>query len=251
MNDVTYMKNILFSAKKCENKEIVMNEDAKAIAVHAFSESIVEQVQFNKNLKIIKTNAFENSNLKELYLENDVILEACAFQNSKNIKNINIASRQIPFLCFHNCGINTNGMEIILKNTIIIRDLAFANCKIEKIILPNTLKKIGAYAFKNTQFKNKILILPESVDFIGDNVFSNSNLTDIFLPDSIEFLMFTNYTENKNFHMSEKLFKKLKLEEIPNIIVEKNLTSLIDSMSFKEVNKIIKGRERSYENSEL
>ena len=250
MNDnITYIKNILFTAKNYNEKEIFIKENTKAIAVHAFDSSIIEQVHFNKELEIIKNAAFINSNLKSLILEDDVMLEDYAFKDNINLEKIDIKSSQISFACFYNCGTNTDGLEIILKNTGNIGESAFENCKIKKLILPNTLQKIDPYAFSNAKFQQKMLIIPENVKEIGIEVFTGTNLTDVFLPNALKFFESTNCKNNKNinFHMSQKTFENLHIEKEPNIIIEKSLEELLKSASFKEVNKIVKERQKFYE----
>ena len=61
----------------------------------------------------------------------------------------------------------------------------FYGCAVEEIVLPESVKKIGDYAFSEIDTLNKIN-LPDSITEIGENAFYGCNgLTSIRLPDSI------------------------------------------------------------------
>ncbi len=57
-------------------------------------------------------------------------------------------------------------------------------CKINSIILPNTIKKIGDYAFQNCRLLTSIS-LPGSLQSIGECAFSASNLVSILIPNNV------------------------------------------------------------------
>ncbi len=65
---------------------------------------------------------------------------------------------------------------------------AFSNCKgLTEIILPNTIKTIGDYAFAYCVGWKGRLIIPEGVIDIGKNAFFNCNgLTEVVLPNSVK-----------------------------------------------------------------
>ncbi|MBN1112509.1 MAG: leucine-rich repeat protein [Bacteroidales bacterium] len=71
----------------------------------------------------------------------------------------------------------------------------FYNKGIEKIVIPNTLTKIGNYAF----YKNNIteLTIPESVKEIGEWAFINNKLTSITIPNSVSVIGNAAFSTNK------------------------------------------------------
>ena len=55
---------------------------------------------------------------------------------------------------------------------------------LDEIILPDTLKSIGEYAFSYCEFKN--IILPDGLVSIGEYCFTSSKLTDIIIPEGVK-----------------------------------------------------------------
>lgn len=73
-----------------------------------------------------------------------------------------------------------------MNNMIKIPDWLFYNSKIEDIIIPDTVTKIGDYAFSLCSDLTSITI-PDSVTCIGNYAFSGcSSLESIKLPDSVD-----------------------------------------------------------------
>ena len=66
----------------------------------------------------------------------------------------------------------------------VIKQKAFENCDIEKVILPESLEKIEDNAFKNCSLK--ALILPEGLRIIGKDAFAgNKEIKNITIPESV------------------------------------------------------------------
>ena len=65
---------------------------------------------------------------------------------------------------------------------------AFVFCKSIKIILPNTLKRIGEYAFYSLGDKpgSFQIVLPESLQSIGEGAFRDAQLSEITIPASVK-----------------------------------------------------------------
>lgn len=73
----------------------------------------------------------------------------------------------------------------IQSNIEIIENCAFQMCPaLEEVILPDTLKSIGEYAFSYCEFKN--IILPDGLVSIGEYCFTSSKLTDIIIPEGVK-----------------------------------------------------------------
>ena len=80
---------------------------------------------------------------------------------------------------------NTFAKELIIPNTVkYIGDYAFSNTNIEKISLPNTLIGIGIGAFSNSGISE--IELPESLEVIGESAFYGTNLQSIVIPQSVK-----------------------------------------------------------------
>lgn len=140
---------------------------------------------------------------------------------SKNLESIIVDSMNTTYDSRNNCNalIETKTNELIIgcKNTIIeegiisIADFAFAYCKdIEKVIMPNSMTKIGKKAFidckslkyvnlnKVNNLKNEVFLdckalekvdLPNSLVSIGTRCFCNCYLLKkAFIPESIIYL---------------------------------------------------------------
>ncbi len=239
IDGVTYTDNLTKAISIIDDniKELTLPKDVKIIVEGAFANSDIRKINFNDNLERIKYQAISCTGLEELYIKNNVTLEAESFADNFNLKKIYINSNKIPEYCFEGCGRSGIFANIELVNTRSIERFAFAQSGIEKIVLPSSLAYINEYAFCETNFKGKVLILPENLKMIGNFAFEDTNLTDIYIPDNIESV--GNLTKSDiTLHMSEKTIKRLKLENTSNIeIASKTIDNLLDQMSFKELNK--------------
>lgn len=75
---------------------------------------------------------------------------------------------------------------IIPEGVVEIKERAFIDAKISEVMLPSTLKTIGAHAFDRCA-KLKSIVIPEGVRIIPDSAFCwMSRLEEVTLPDSIE-----------------------------------------------------------------
>lgn len=75
---------------------------------------------------------------------------------------------------------NAKTGKVVIPNTVTkIGDYCFANCqKLEMIVIPTSVREIGNYAFQATQIKK--LHIPNSVKSIGVGCFCNANITEDF-----------------------------------------------------------------------
>ncbi len=108
---------------------------------------LLDTVKISKNIKIIGTNAFANSTIKDINLDGVQIIGEKAFSNCNNITNLNISNIQIigdeAFLqCDSLTNVNISNIQIIGKKT-------FKECKkLKKATLKN-IQIIGKEAFGN------------------------------------------------------------------------------------------------------
>ena len=81
---------------------------------------------------------------------------------------------------------NKNIKKVVIKKGVTaIADFAFKGCKkLKEIILPSTLKKIGAYAFEECPIKN--ITIPKSVKSIEPGAFASSSIKSITIPKTVK-----------------------------------------------------------------
>ncbi len=246
-------KKIVAGIKNNKISKIDIPEGVIGIASNAFKNSNIKEVSFPDSLEYIDCYAFSNCKLEDVYIKNKTKLDVYAFFGCSSLKSIYINSETIPQYCFEN--FYSKYMNITLKNTKEIMCHAFALTRIENINWPDSLKMIDKYAFVNAKFENTKLFLPEGLEEIKNCAFSETNLTDIYLPKSIVNIDTTLLSDNFIVHMYEETYKKftkffdvisgfVDLERI-QIIEEPTLDTLISSgKSFKEINNIFQCKNR-------
>lgn len=223
-------------------------KNRKTIMQHEFANKCVSHVEFPDCLEIIGSNAFNNcTSLKEVKINHTVKIDDKAFCYCSKLKEIDISTPYIPMGCFYEAG-SDFGVDVNLRNVCIIEDYAFYNVTFKSLHLPDSLYEIGECAFRSASFKQMDykLILPENVEWIKNNAFALTEIKDIYLPDSIQSI--GNLAEfNINIHVSKETAKRLGLsEKQSNVIIDSldnMVESLIDKMSFRDVNKIMLNSE--------
>lgn len=105
----------------------------------------------------------------------------------------------------------------------------FAN-KIESVVFPDSIKKIGPYAFTENAIVN--LELPENLEFIGGEAFSNNNIEKVIIPEKVESIQFMAFQNNKideiTFSSSVKTIedKAFYNNNLESIELPENLTNI-------------------------
>ncbi len=202
-------------------------------------------VELHPDTELIQEKAFWNKNSIEKVIINENLKKAfSAFASCKNLKEIIINNNLVPNGTFSKCG-NNEGINIYLNGVITIGSNAFTGCFVDNIDFSNSkyLERINAGAFIWTTFNKNFLYLPNSIKVIERNVFNNSNLTDIYMPDNLEFLD-SIYNCNANIHITKKAlyktgFSKYSGDDFEIIVEEEqNLNKILDNLSFREVNKL-------------
>lgn len=142
------------------------------------------------------------------------------FENRNSIKSIEISSgiTSIGKASFRG-HYNLTNVTISGVTLTEIGDSAFSECyKLEKITLPNSLKRIGSYAFRECSVLNNITI-PDGVTEIGTSAFDNCNgLTSVVIPEGVTTI-------------SGHLFEKC--ENLNSVTIKGNITS-IGASAFKD-----------------
>lgn len=177
-----------------------------------FYESNLTEVKLPVNLKIIGSQAFDGSKIREAILPDGLERAGfSAFANCTKLRKVHIPSTltEIPNYCFDQCtsltevtiseGVRKIGnsafspkgtyttqgqlYEIKLPSTIEeIGSSAFLSTKITEIVVPPSVTKIGAYAFsecrslRRVEFQNEMDTLPKRV------LYNTRGITEIVFP---------------------------------------------------------------------
>ena len=216
-------------------KTLEFHPNTKTIAPAVFFNDTFDNIIFPKDLMKIKFCAFMRSTINTLNIENKTKIQRHCFYDSK-INNGIINTGTIPPACFQNSTIGC----IEFKNTIDIMEAAFASAKIKKLILPNTLRAIEAYAFEHTVFEEKTFVVPENVKTIKKFALATDSIDTIILPYNLRYLdpLFAN--RSATIITDKNTFDKFKFLKHYNVKF-KDLDFLInEGKSMKEINKIFK-----------
>lgn len=130
------------------------------------------------NIKSIANNAFVASDntrpLQSINMENASYLTTFSFSDFTNLKHATLP-----------------------KTLVEIPQKAFFNCPLTTINLPDTIEKIGNYAFKGTSLSGS-LYLPNSLKTIGIGAFDSLKLTGtLTIPDSVTTISNEAFNNNK------------------------------------------------------
>ena len=157
-----------------------------SVQEYAFSELIrLESVTIN--CKTVKSWFSDNYSLKKVVLGNGVeIIDNYAFFSCGGISSLSIPNtvKSIGEYAFQQCGGLTS--LTIPGSVKVIGQGAFAVCtSLKELKLSYGIERIGNYAFSNCR-KLRRVIIPRSVTFIGLNAFESTDLTEIYLPSSLQ-----------------------------------------------------------------
>ena len=84
--------------------------------------------------------------------------------------------------------VNCNRLErIIFEEGVTEISGKFSNCPVKEIILPESLRTIGDYAFEECEYLETVT-LPPNVRSIGARAFYKSGLTDIVLNEGLSYI---------------------------------------------------------------
>lgn len=245
-------------------EKVVFEEGINAIYSNSFSSSDIETFILPKSMIFIGSNAFLNSNVKHINLENIETIGPKAFANSKiedvnldnlkfelppsifasceYLKHVSIGKKtktpiQIEFDAFSGC-IKLKDVE--LGNVDEINTNAFGSTiSLETIIFPPSLKKIGSTSFNKSGLTS--VKIPPSVTYIGNSAFKDCfNLEDVQIEEGtvleIDYTAFA-YTPIKNLTLPSSAVKLSvhalsKMPELETLTVNSNVTSLPQSFAY-------------------
>jgi hypothetical protein len=173
------------------------------IGREAFANSSIENITIPNSVETIKEKAFENAfKLSGLSFEADsqlTTIESLAFSwnpvitsytlpaSVSNIamnafmSNTSLSSINIDNQYYTSSGgvLFNSGMTILIHYPAAIAD--------NEYVVPDTVKEIAPYAFRNSQFST--IVLPESLERIGEFAFfDNYSLTSITIPSKVSYV---------------------------------------------------------------
>lgn len=119
----------------------------------AFTESGVEKVMLPKGTERIGDRAFYACQSLEMVSFPATVerIGAWAFEDTVNLKQVNFPEKAEDSLEILDSAFCNSGMEEVLlpENTVYIGQMAFAQCSnCAKIVVPDTVEKIGGEAFE-------------------------------------------------------------------------------------------------------
>ena len=208
----------------CQSLKIVkIPSKVTAIPDHCFEGcSSLESVTIPDGVTTIGTDAFIGcKNLESVALpESLTTLGSRSFEFCKSLKTIKIPSgvTTIPYQCFNGCS----SLESIAipEGVTDIGNEAFSGCNLNALTLPESLEKIGSWAFyynrslKSINIPVKVktieewaftycglteLVIPEGVTTIGQRAFSANSLQKLTLPSTITSIGESAFYDNNRF----------------------------------------------------
>lgn len=162
ISPVRVENGVLTEALKGYN-EITLPSSVKSISKAVFKDSQIKKVVLNEGLQSIGDLAFFNSTVQEIVFPTTLErFEKNIFYYCRNLKKADLSRTKLTKLP---AG-------------------TFVYAGVEEVLLPVTLKEIGAQAFLNTS-QLKMLEIPENVRIIGLEAFRESGITTVKLPNSV------------------------------------------------------------------
>ena len=165
-------------------KSLVISENIDTIKANTFTDvSTLESVKFGGGLLRIEDNAFAGTALESIFVPSSVsYIAGDAFANCQKLQEIEVSQDNKTFSSDGNDivkDITTNKLLVGSSSSVIadgiteIGDYAFSGRNIATLSLPNSVRKIGTYAFENTPLENANI---NHATVISDGAFKNCTL---------------------------------------------------------------------------
>lgn len=182
------------SSDRIKNLEIKGNFRYKCVDGIAYSKSMVEliacptgktgKVMIPEGVRIIKARAFSKCKIYAVKLPDSLVtIERSAFRGCRNLSEIDFGK-----------GIKTLGSYSA--------EGIFANCNIQKLVLPPQIKAIGMAAFQNNNIQE--LLLPDGLEVIESNAFfNNPSLEEVTIPESVSKIKENAFPDVRKVHVKK------------------------------------------------
>jgi len=176
-----------YSGCMFEEKDIAIPDSVKIIDDFAFMNSNLTTIKFSESLERIGIAAFFNSGLNQDEISFPSKLKKIgdgAFKKT-SLRKVILSEKisEIGYSAFRNAGLE----NVIISDSVRkIGEYAFAdNNTLNNVIIGSGIKKIEKFLFANTGIET--ITIPEGVTEIGDYAFSGcKNLKTVILPDSLK-----------------------------------------------------------------
>ena len=175
---------------------IVLPDSLVFIGDSAFSFNRISSIVIPESVKTIGANAFLKNRLTSISLPDNVNIQYNSFylpvfeKYSGNEKGKAIFSIAIVLFDKYKIAILDDSAADIL---------AYYG-KDDKLVLPGSVDGIPVIGIENGVFSSCYLtsvVLPDSVEYIGDHAFNNNKLTEIVFPDSVQNIGIGAFTHNQ------------------------------------------------------
>lgn len=184
----------LFASDTEKFDSVYLPSELKIVGDYAFQNSGLKEVVFPYALTKIGAVAFQMNNLTSVVLPDTVTsMGSGAFASNPLLERINLPKglTKIPDSAF-GCSDGKNYMTKLCsiqlrEGTTDIGVRAFAGNNFANLVLPSTVKTIGAYAFSTKNYLTTpcTVTLNEGLESIGDNAFRNKVIDEITLPATV------------------------------------------------------------------
>lgn len=195
----------------------------------------------------------------------------CAFAYCESLEKINLSEsvETIGYSAFESCKSLTD--VTFPKSLKAICDAAFYSCSFSEISLPYGTEYVGSYSFTNPLLpdeseKLKKIELADTIKFIGDEAFAWSGVTEVAMPQSLEYLgsAFWNCRSLKTVTLNDGLkeigaaFLDTSIEKlrIPSSVVKIGSEmcwgcNLLREVSFAEIGKLKYIGDRAFRSTRI
>lgn len=195
----------------------------------------------------------------------------CAFAYCESLEKINLSEsvETIGYSAFESCKSLTD--VTFPKSLKAICDAAFYGCSFSEISLPYGTEYVGSYSFTNPLLpdeseKLKKIELADTIKFIGDEAFAWSGVTEVTMPQSLEYLgsAFWNCRRLKTVTLNDGLkeigaaFLDTSIEKlrIPSSVVKIGSEmcwgcNLLREVSFAEIGKLKYIGDRAFRSTRI
>ena len=195
----------------------------------------------------------------------------CAFAYCESLEKINLSEsvETIGYSAFESCKSLTD--VTFPKSLKAICDAAFYGCSFDAVSLPYGTEYVGSYSFTNPLLpdeseKLKKIELADTIKFIGDEAFAWSGVTEVTMPQSLEYLgsAFWNCRSLKTVTLNDGLkeigaaFLDTSIEKlrIPSSVVKIGSEmcwgcNLLREVSFAEIGKLKYIGDRAFRSTRI
>ena len=196
-------------------------------------------IEIPSNVKSIGENAFEYSGLSLItFHEGLETIGECAFKQTK-LKNVTFPSTvktidgHAFYLCEYLSDVTFNeGLKTIGEN-------AFDNCIFYSctITIPSTVESIGTEAFADSKINR--LVLKNGIKEIGDRAFSICNFSNVEIPKSVTTIGINPFVWCRNLESITVDSSNSNFKAVDGVLFNKNITKLISYPANKDVTEYV------------